>query len=126
MNSITIKFKTLCKGQVDVFLNDHLQTSVSNNSFTTGALAPHKTHFVEFRNTTNQLITVEKLFLDGIDTEYFIYHGFLPNSERGNANNQSVKYYFNIPIWDWFLNWKENDNSTNRMLSKTHQGFIPL
>jgi hypothetical protein len=126
MYSIEIQFEVNSVNPIQVFLNDQPQTKLINNSFTASNLSHHKTHYIEFKSDTKQLITVEKLILDGIDTEYFIHHGFLPNSGRGNASDSYVKYYFNLPIWDWFLNWKQNDNSTIRMLSKTHQGFIPL
>ena len=70
-------------------------------------------------------VTVERLILDGIDTEYFVHHGFNENKGRGNAGTM-VKYYFKTPIWQWFIEWKQNDNNTIRQISKTHQGFIPL
>jgi hypothetical protein len=127
MYNINIQFEAESNGTIQIFLNECDQTDrVNNNIFIANNLAPHKTHYIEFKSNTKELITVKKLILDGIDTEYFIYHGFLPNSRRGNSSDSSIKYYFNLPIWDWFLNWKQNDNSTIRMLSKTHQGFIPL
>jgi hypothetical protein len=71
-------------------------------------------------------VSIDSLILDGIDTEYFVHHGFTENKSRGNAGQEYVKYYFKTPIWQWFIEWKQNDNSTTRQISKTHQGFIPL
>ena len=71
-------------------------------------------------------VSIDSLILDGIDTEYYVHHGFTENKSRGNAGQEYVKYYFKTPIWQWFIEWKQNDNSTIRQISKTHQGFIPL
>ena len=85
-------------------------------------LPTHKVNTLEFCGD----VVVNKLILDDIDTEYFVHHGFTENSQRGNASKTCVKYFFKTPIWSWFLDLKQNDNSTIRELSKTHQGFIPL
>ena len=85
-------------------------------------LPTHKVNTLEFSGD----VIVNKLILDDIDTEYFVHHGFTENPQRGNASKTCVKYFFKAPIWSWFLDWKQNDNSAIRELSKTHQGFIPL
>ncbi len=69
-------------------------------------------------------ITINKLILDGIDTKYFIHHGFTDYG-RGNSG-KFVKYYFKAPIWEWIIDWTTNDNSTFRTISKINQGFLPL
>jgi len=69
--------------------------------------------------------TVTELQLDGIDTEYFVHHGF-SDFGRGNSGKQYVKYYFRTPVWEWFIDWKKNDNNAFRQISKVDQGFIPL
>lgn len=126
MHSIDIQFEVKHPHtSVQVFVNDK-PCAINGNKVHVENLAQHKTHYIEFKSADGGQITVEKLILDGIDTEYFTHHGFIENSGRGNSSNSTVKYYFNVPVWDWFLTWKENDNSTTRMLSKTHQGFIPL
>jgi len=66
------------------------------------------------------------LILDGIDTDYFVHHGFTENKGRGNSGIEYVKYFFKTPIWQWYIEWTQNDNNTIRQISKTHQGFIPL
>tara|TARA_R110000803_G_scaffold23081_2_gene56924 strand:- start:607 stop:978 length:372 start_codon:yes stop_codon:yes gene_type:complete len=80
-----------------------------------------KINMIEFKGS----VKINKLMLDGIDLEHFVFHGFMPNKGRGNQG-ESVKYFYQLPIWHWFLKWKEHDNSTFRELSKSHQGFVPL
>jgi|TARA_B100000780_G_scaffold83997_1_gene57447 hypothetical protein len=69
--------------------------------------------------------TIYELQLDGIDTNYFVHHGFTDYG-RGNAGNKYVKYYFKTPIWEWFIDWETNDNNAFRQISKADQGFLPL
>jgi len=71
-------------------------------------------------------VSIDKLILDGIDTDYFVHHGFTENKGRGNSGTEYVKYFFKTPIWQWYIEWTQNDNNTIRQISKTHQGFIPL
>ena len=33
---------------------------------------------------------------------------------------------FEAPVWRWYIEWIQHDNSYFRKLSKNHQGFLPL
>tara|TARA_B100001248_G_scaffold183281_1_gene139566 strand:+ start:3153 stop:3533 length:381 start_codon:yes stop_codon:yes gene_type:complete len=106
-------------------LNDQLiidDTTKYCVEFTTPILKDHKMHCLDLQGK----VTVEKLILDGIDTDYFIHHGFCSDGNRGNHDNKQVRYYFQTPIWEWYIDWKQHDNSKYRNISKDHSGFIPL
>ena len=122
--------------EVRVYVNNKLVpiTSIDHHKsasgfafkFETDPLDFYSWNTITFKHSHKGTIVVEQLILDGIDTEYFVHHGFTNNKGRGNAGLGWVKYYFRIPIWQWFIDWKQNDNSTFRQISKNHQGFIPL
>jgi|TARA_R110002153_G_scaffold114065_1_gene256708 hypothetical protein len=70
---------------------------------------------------------VEKLTLDGIDTQSFVSHGFVAGGHRGwKTKGGLITYYFQAPVWRWYIEWIQHDNSYFRKLSKNHQGFLPL
>ena len=51
------------------------------------------------KNNKSELKKLKGIFrvgvgLDNIDTEYFIHHGFIENSQKSNAIKKSVKYFF--------------------------------
>ena len=117
-NTIKIEYTIQCTGDHEVLVNGH----TLNSNGITQPLHIHKVNCLEVVGN----VKVNKLILDGIDTEHFIHHGFVDESQRGNQATTHVKYFFRIPIWNWYLDWKQNDNSTIRQISKTHQGFIPL
>ena len=98
---------------------EHSQTSLG---FDTAWLEPRRLQTL----TINGDIEVTKLVLDGIDTGYFIHHGFVNGGFRGNQTTDTVTYYFQIPVWKWYIEWIQHDNSYFRKLSKAHQGFLPL
>ena len=119
-NSIPIGFDVESQGEYKVLLNGKECSGME--VIPIEVLPTYKVNTLEFYGD----VVVHKLILDDIDTEYFIHHGFIENSQRGNASKQCVKYFFKTPIWSWFLDWKQNDNSVIRELSKAHQGFVPL
>ena len=122
-NIIPIGFEVTTQGEYKVILNGKEFTPKNwCNYIETEVLPTHKLNTLEFCGD----IVVNRLVLDQIDTEYFVHHGFTENSQRGNASKTCVKYFFKTPIWSWYLDWKQNDNSVIRELSKAHQGFIPL
>lgn len=99
-----------------------VEHSQKDMEFNTPLLKDHKMQCLELEGD----ITVESLMFDGIDTEYFVHHGFTSNGGRGNSDSEKIKYYFQTPIWRWYMDWRQHDNSTFRQLSKDHSGFLPL
>jgi hypothetical protein len=124
MSSIPIRLELAKDAPYSVWLDGAkiVEHSQSKIEFHSQLLMDHKTHTLEIRGN----VTVERLMLDGIDTEYFKYHGFTSDGARGNSDTKCVKYYFNTPIWKWYIEWRQHDNSTYRQLSKDHSGFLPL
>lgn len=124
MSIIPIRFELARATPYEVWLNGQKVVEHSQNvlEFDSMILKDHMTHELEIKGH----VEVIRLWLDGIDTEYFVHHGFTPDRGRGNAHNQSVKYYFNTPVWRWYMEWHKHDNSTFRELSKDHSGFLPL
>ena len=120
LDSIQIAFDVESQGEYKVLLNGN--ECSGTEVIPIEVLPTHKLNTLEFCGD----VVVNKLVLDNIDTEYFVHHGFIENSQRGNASKTCVKYFFKTPIWSWFLDWKQNDNSVIRELSKAYQGFIPL
>ena len=102
-------------------LFENIASDVKINKFNVSAIK-HKFNSITIKGN----VVINRLELDGIDTRYFIHHGFTSNKNRGNADNSFVKFYFYTPIWKWYIEWINNDNSTFRQISKNHSGFIPL
>lgn len=102
-------------------LFENIAPDVKINKFNVNAIK-HKFNSITIKGN----VVINRLELDGIDTRYFIHHGFTSNKNRGNADNNFVKFYFYTPIWKWYIEWINNDNSTFRQISKNHSGFIPL
>jgi hypothetical protein len=102
-------------------LFEDITSDVKVNKFDVHAIK-HKFNSITIKGN----VVVNRLELDGIDTRYFIHHGFTSNKNRGNADNIFVKFYFYTPIWKWYIDWINNDNSSFRQISKDHSGFIPL
>tara|TARA_B100001057_G_scaffold449428_1_gene490585 strand:+ start:440 stop:814 length:375 start_codon:yes stop_codon:yes gene_type:complete len=98
---------------------EHSQASIG---FDTHWLEPKRLQAL----TIHGNVEVSKLVLDGIDTEYFIHHGFVNGGYRGNQTTENLTYYFKVPIWRWYIEWIQHDNSYFRKLSQAHQGFLPL
>ena len=124
MSIIPIRFTLKTATDYTVLLNDQTVVEHSQDSmeFSTWILKDHKMHSLDIRGD----VQVESLVLDGIDTEHYIHHGFTSDGTRGNKDNKNVRYYFQTPVWKWYLDWKQHDNSKYRNLSKTHSGFLPL
>jgi hypothetical protein len=124
MHSIPISFTIKSATAYQVVLNhEHIvEHSQATIEFETPLLKDHKMQCLEIRGD----VAVERLVLDGIDTEYFVHHGFTSGDTRGNADSQCVRYYFQTPVWRWYMNWRQHDNSTFRQISKDHSGFLPL
>jgi hypothetical protein len=124
MSIIPIRFTLEARTDYTVLINgenmfEHSQHTVE---FNTPILKDHKMHTLDICGD----VRVVNLTLDGIDTEYFIHHGFTTAGYRGNADPERVRYYFQTPVWEWYIDWKQHDNSKFRNISKTHQGFLPL
>ena len=124
MSIIPIRFELANRTPYAVWLDgekmvEHSQPRLEFNSH---LLKDHQTHCLDIVGN----VTVESLHLDGIDTEYFVHHGFASDGARGNTDRQRVRFYFRTPVWQWLLEWKQHDNSTFRTLSKDHSGFLPL
>ena len=124
MSIITVRITLEAACDYTVLLNnetvvEHSQTMIE---FNTPVLKDHRMHTLDIRGD----VQVEGLILDGIDTEYYKHHGFTGNGTRGNKDNTNVRYYFQTPVWKWYLDWKQHDNSKYRNLSKAHTGFLPL
>mgnify|MGYP007072156995 FL=1 len=102
-------------------LFEDITSDVKVNKFDVHAIK-HKFNSITIKGN----VVVNRLELDGIDTRYFIHHGFTSNKNRGNADSIFVKFYFYTPIWKWYIDWINNDNSSFRQISKDHSGFIPL
>jgi len=102
-------------------LFEDITSDVKVNKFDVHAIK-HKFNSITIKGN----VVVNRLELDDIDTRYFIHHGFTSNKNRGNADNIFVKFYFYTPIWKWYIDWINNDNSSFRQISKDHSGFIPL
>lgn len=124
MPNIPVSFIIKTATDYKVVLNDeHIaEHSQLTMEFETPQLKDHKMQCLEIRGN----VTVERLVLDDIDTEYFVHHGFTSRGARGNSDQHCVKYYFQTPIWRWYMNWRQHDNSTFRQISKDHSGFLPL
>ena len=124
MSIINVRYTLETTTGYRVLLNHEpiLEHSQSTVEFTSPVLKDGRMHTLEFMGE----ISVKSLVLDGIDTEYFVHHGFTSNGGRGNADSRFVKYYFETPIWSWYLDWKQHDSSKYRLLSKDHSGFLPL
>lgn len=73
-------------------------------------------------------LSINKLVLDGIDTRYFVHHGFTSAGHRGNnvQNSGKIWYYFKLPIWQWYMDFIEHDNSYFRQISKAYSGFTAI
>lgn len=112
------KYNILCNKKI---ILENINSDVKINKFDFEAVE-HKFNSITIQGN----VVVTRLELDGIDTRYFIHHGFISNKNRGNADNNFVKFYFYTPIWKWYIDWLDNDNSSFRQISKDHSGFIPL
>ena len=98
---------------------EHSQKSIG---FETTFLEPRRLHTLTIEGD----VEIIKLFIDGIDTKHFIYNGFVNDGFRGNTTKGHVSYYFQVPVWRWYIEWVQHDSSYFRKLSKNHQGFLPL
>ena len=124
MSIISIRFELADNTPYSINLDGYtvVEHSQKKLEFNSHVLKDHQTHALDIVGD----VTVERLCLDGIDTDYFVHHGFTSNGTRGNTDTQRVRYYFRTPVWRWLLEWKQHDNSTFRQLSKDHSGFLPL
>lgn len=124
MSIINIRLDIATEDFYKIKLNDQsiVEHTQSTIEFTTPILKDHKIHYLDIQGK----VTVQKLILDGIDTEYYIHHGFASDGRRGNIDNTQVRYYFETPVWEWYIDWRQHDNSKYRNLSKDHSGFLPL
>ncbi len=98
---------------------EHSQTSIG---FETPWLEPKRIQVL----TITGNVEVIKLTLDDIDTAHFVHHGFVNGGLRGNQTTDTLTYYFQVPIWRWYIEWIQHEESYFRKLSKAHQGFLPL
>ncbi len=124
MSIVSIRFTLKTATDYTVLVNGEniVEHSQDTMEFNTAILKDHKMHSLDIRGD----VQVESLVLDGIDTEHYIHHGFTSNGTRGNKDSTNVRYYFQAPIWKWYLDWKQHDNSKYRNISKAHSGFLPL
>tara|TARA_Y100001937_G_C7044520_1_gene296201 strand:+ start:505 stop:879 length:375 start_codon:yes stop_codon:yes gene_type:complete len=100
-------------------LVEHCQASIG---FETPWLEPKRIHML----TITGDVEVSRLTLDEIDTAHFVHHGFVNDGLRGNQTKHTLTYYFQVPIWKWYIEWIQHEESYFRKLSKAHQGFLPL
>ena len=124
MSIINIRLEINTEDFYKIKLNDQpiVEHTQSTIEFTSPILKDHKFSWLDIQGK----VTIESLTLDGIDTDYFIHHGFCSDGRRGNNDDKQVRYYFQTPIWEWYIDWKQHDNSKYRNISKDHSGFIPL
>lgn len=124
MSIIPIRFELADMTPYSVCLDGEpvVEHSQARMEFNSHILKDHQTHCLDIMGD----VRVERLELDGIDTDYFVHHGFTSDGTRGNTDRQRVRYYFRTPVWKWYIEWKQHDNSTFRQLSKDHSGFLPL
>ena len=124
MSIINIRLEINTEDFYKIKLNDQpiVEHTQSTIEFTSPILKDHKFSWLDIQGK----VTIESLKLDGIDTDYFIHHGFCSDGHRGNHDHKQVRYYFQTPIWEWYIDWKQHDNSKYRNISKDHSGFLPL
>jgi hypothetical protein len=124
MSIISVQFTLKTATDYTVLLDGEtvVEHSQPTLEFNTPILKDHRMHTLDIRGS----VQVESLVLDGIDTEYYTHHGFTSDGARGNSDNNNVRYYFQTPVWKWFLEWKQHDDSKYRLISKAHSGFLPL
>lgn len=124
MSIINIRLDITTEDFYKIRLNDQaiVEHTQSTIQFTTPILKDHKMSWLDIQGK----VTIDKLILDGIDTDYFIHHGFVSEGRRGNSDDKNVRYYFQTPVWEWYIDWKQHDSSKYRNISKDHSGFLPL
>lgn len=123
MHKIPVRIELESTEHYEILFNDQLILSQS------GAMAEFELDVSEHHFSNLMIrgsVRIDRLILDGIDTEYFVHHGFNPKGQRGNQSTEWVGYYFRAPIWKWYIEWKQHDNSPFREISKNHSGFLPL